>query len=255
MVAPGVAGAAAPKAHAAGGAPPAPAVYSSIVQVRIDRTERAIERATKQIENNLPDKAAINLKVVRRQMAAAWRGARYLVNTVAPPPPAAADSVHAHASGGPVAVPGASPFAGPAETAVRVLSLQHEVIAATLQLIDGAHGTGLDAPSRTLNFALDRRDAALKELAIAFPPAPPAAVADRVRARASLAPNPGAIDGPIQGTLAELDDETQVAVGTSTDATDLTVGGKKLLTKAVATVATTKTFISSTWPPPPPAAG
>ena len=76
-----------PKAQASGG-DAVDLVYPSIVAVRVARTERALERATKRIENGKPADAAITLKVVRRQLASSWRGAKYVIRTTpAPPPP------------------------------------------------------------------------------------------------------------------------------------------------------------------------
>ena len=120
--------------------------YPSIVQVRVNRTEKALERATKKIENGKPVEAATTMKVVRRQLGAAWRGAKYVIRTTPPPPPeedADAASVKAHKSGdGPMG----PTYASPADTAFLVLSLQHEVATETVQLIDGSHGTGLERP-------------------------------------------------------------------------------------------------------------
>ena len=74
------------KAKAAGG-DAVELIYPSLVRVRVARTERALDRATRKIENGKPVKAATTLKVVRRQMAAAWRGAKYIIRTTPPPPP------------------------------------------------------------------------------------------------------------------------------------------------------------------------
>ena len=68
-------------------APTVELIYPSVVQVRIGRAERALERATKRIESGEVDKAALSLKVVRRQTAAAWRGAKYVIRTAPPPVP------------------------------------------------------------------------------------------------------------------------------------------------------------------------
>ena len=62
-------------------------IYPSLVQVRIGRTERALERATRKVENNKVAEAATTLKVVRRQLAAAWRGTKYVIRTAPPPVP------------------------------------------------------------------------------------------------------------------------------------------------------------------------
>src|SRR4051812_24056371 len=108
-----------PGAHASGG-DVVPLIYPSLVETRVMRAERALRRATGHFEDGDAAAGATSLKVVRRQMSPAWRGARYVIRT-APPP---ADEARASGDGpvGPV-------YASPAETAFAVLSLQHEVAA------------------------------------------------------------------------------------------------------------------------------
>jgi hypothetical protein len=243
-VSPAAADAKAPKAHVSGGDATA-LIYPSIVQVRVDRTERALRRATKAIDNGNQTKAAATLKVVRRQMSAAWRGAKYVIRTT-PPPPAAEARVHAHVSGGAVG----PAFASPADTGVLVLNLQHEVASAGVELIDGAHGTGLNAISTTLNFTLDRRDQALKDIVALVPPAPPAADA-RVHAHVSDAPVVDTFDMLMPNYAPLFDDEVQAIEGTKSDATDLTAGGRKLLNDAETQIIKTRGFVNTTWPPLP----
>src|SRR3954469_5630067 len=129
---------AAPEARASGSAP-VELIYPSIVRVRVGRAERALDRATKRIEHGEVAKAALSLKVVRRQTAAAWRGAKYVVRTA--PPPVAPEDRHVRARASDDAV--GPTYASPAESAFAVLTLQHDVTAAVVQLIDGSHGTGL----------------------------------------------------------------------------------------------------------------
>jgi hypothetical protein len=69
-------------------------------------------------------------------MSVAWRGAKHVIRTT-PPPPAEEDGVRARASGD---GPTRPTYAAPADSAFAVLTLQHDVAAATLELIDGAHG-------------------------------------------------------------------------------------------------------------------
>jgi hypothetical protein len=239
------------KAKASGGDVVA-LTYPSLVQVRIDRTERALERATRKIENNKPVDAATTLKVVRRQASAAWRGAKYIVRT-APPPVPEEDlaSVRARKAGDP---PAAGTYASPPETAFRVLSLQHDVASAMVALIDGSHGTGLNALSTTLNQVNDRRDQALQYILSVEPPVPPEEPEDLASARASqeeedAAPTFATVMPPY---AAQLDDELQAIGGTTSDATDLTAGGRRLLNAANAQVTKTKSFVATNWPLLPP---
>ena len=54
-----------------------------------------------------------------------------------------------------------------------------------MQLVDGSHGAGLNALSRTLFLALDRRDRAIEDIRVLAPPAPHSEDIARVRARKS----------------------------------------------------------------------
>jgi hypothetical protein len=235
-----------PTAHAAGGDAPATLNYPSIVQTRFDRTERALRRAAKAIENGDQVKATTNLKVVRRQMSSAWRGAKYVIRTTPPPPPV--DDQF----GDPPSPATGPAVASPADSGYLVLYLQHEVASSMYQLIDGAHGTGLDAISRTMNFALDRRDSALNDILALAPPAPPP-VDDRVHARAAQddAPVVDTFDIVMPNYVPLLADEVQAIEGTKSDATDLTAGGRRLLSDAETQVGKTQTFVNTNWPPVP----
>src|ERR1700759_3013630 len=79
--------------------PPLP----SLVQTRITRTENALDRLTNYVDDG--DTAGVTRtgKVIRRQLAAAWRGAVYYIEN--PPPPVGGDlqAQAARADGGAVA--------------------------------------------------------------------------------------------------------------------------------------------------------
>jgi hypothetical protein len=258
-VSPAAADAKAPSKAKASGAPTVELTYPSIVRARVARTERALERATRKIENGKVVEAATTLKVVRRQMSSAWRGAKYVVRTAPPPPP---EEDLARAAGDP---PTGPTYASPPETAFRVLTLQHDVASEVVQLIDGSHGTGLNALSTTLNFANDRRDGALAYILSVAPPVPPDDEEDpedpedppepltRGQARASqdedAAPT---FDTVMPNMVAQLDDELQAITGTLADATDLTAGGRRLLNAANTQVTASRGFVNTNWPVLPP---
>ena len=65
----------------------APPPLPSLVQTRLTRIDKALERLTEDVNDVDAVHAPKAGKVVRRQLAAAWRGARYYI-THAPPPPA-----------------------------------------------------------------------------------------------------------------------------------------------------------------------
>ncbi len=233
-----------PKAQAAG-TDAVELTYPSLVQTRVGRTERALERATKRMENGQPADAAVTLKVVRRQMAAAWRGAKYVIRTTpAPPPPE--DFARARRA---QATP--ATYAGPADTAFRVLTLQHDVSSSMVALIDGAHGTGLNALSTTINLANDRRDQALAYILSVSPPVPPEEDFARARASQEEGEGPPTFDVVMPNLAPQIDDELQAIEGTKADATDLTAGGRRLLTAAGTQVEATKAFVNLNWPPVP----
>jgi hypothetical protein len=249
------AGAEAPaRAHASGG-DVVELTYPSIVRTRVVRTERALERATRKFENDKPEAAARPLKVVRRQMAAAWRGAKYKIRTT-PPPPADDARVppRARRSGD---GPTGPTYASPADTGFRVLTLQHDVAAELTELTDDAPDTGLDALSTTLSFTLDSRDQAITDILSLAPPAP--SDDDEDADEASM-PARASGDGPVVTTFdtvmpnvpPQLDDELEAIDGTKSDATDLTAGGRSLLDAAEAQIGKTKTVVNAHWPPIPP---
>jgi hypothetical protein len=239
-----------PRAHASGG-DVVTLTYPSLVRVRVARTERALDRAERKTEHGKFDEAATSLKVVRRQMAAAWRGAKYVIRTT-PPPPATEDVFRPRArkSGG---APAGPTFASPPETAMRVLELQHDVSASVVQLIDGAHGAGLNALATTLNFTNDRRDGAMNYIVSIAPPAPPEAEDAGAHARASQEEDaaPPSFDTLMPNLIPQFDDELQGIAGLTSDATDLTAGGRRLLNAAEKQIQGSKAFVNLHWPPVP----
>jgi hypothetical protein len=133
-----------------------------------------------------------------------------------------------------------------------VLSLQHDVAAGVIQLIDGAHGTGLNALSTTLNFTLDARDKAIKDILALVPPAPPAQARSGPSAHASGGAVVGnTFDTLMPNTIVDFDDEMQAIDGLTTDATDLTTGGRRLLSAAMVQILRTERVVNAHWPPIP----
>ena len=231
------------EAHASGG-DVVPLIYPSIVNTRVKRAERALDRATNQLEGGSSAKGLKSLKIVRRQMAAAWRGARYVIRTT-PSPPAEEARVSGDGPVGPT-------LASPADSAFAVLTLQHDVATAMVQLVDGSHGTALAAISRTLYLTLDRRDAAIDDIRTLAPPASPDAEEASVRARASGGEAvANGFDTVMPDVAGQLDDELQAIDGTRTEASDLTAGGRRVLKKSGAQVERTRLTVNAAWPPIP----
>jgi hypothetical protein len=235
------------KAHASGG--DVPPVLPSIVRVRIDRGTASLARAGDYVDRDMPDRAVASLLNARRNMYAAWRGAKYVIATT--PPPVAADArVHhrkVHASGAPVA-PG-TVYADPPTTALAVLGYQHSVATAAYGLLDGAKGALRDAVSTTMFAALNRRDDAITYIHN-LPPPPAAAARVHTRAHASGAPVASDFSTLMPGLIPDLDDELQQVEGLLNGGA-LTPGEKRIMNLADSQVLRTERTVNTFWPPLP----
>jgi hypothetical protein len=240
-----------PSAHAAGG--DLPPIIPSLVQTRLTRAENALERLTRYVDNRQSAKVVTVGKVIRRQTAAAWRGAKYYLNH--PPAPPAEDRAargrrfraKAKASGD-----GALPvIADPFTTAVAVFGLVHDVSAETIELTDGAHGNTLTGLSRTMFWTYDKRDAMVRDAHALEPPVPPE---DRQTRSRSLKQDDAT---PTFATLMPevtqgIDDELQHIDGLQSDATDLSAKAKSILRQGEVQILLTERTINTFWPPVPP---
>jgi hypothetical protein len=234
-----------PIAHKAGsGAAP---ILPSIVRVRIARGEKALERAGDYVDQDQPNSAVASLLNARRNMYAAWRGAKYLVEHAPPPPPPAGyRTKKAKASGAPVA---GTTYATPEETAMAVLGFQHTVATASYGLLDGAKGVLRDSVSTTMFAALNARDQAIEW--IHNRPAPPPPAAYRTKAHASGAPVATGFDTLMPNIIPDLEDEITQIEGVL-DGGAVTTGEKRILNQADVQVIKTERKVNTYWPPPPP---
>jgi hypothetical protein len=247
---------ASPVAQVAGTDAPPP--LPSLVQTRLTRADKALERLTDDVNDTDAVHAAKAAKTVRRQLAAAWRGARYYI-VHAPPPPAEdaragarrpglrvrelAPKVRAHITQDEAVV-----IADPVTTAMAVFDEFHDVSSTVIELTDGARVPVLDAMSRTLFLALDRRDKAIADVHMLAPPAPPEDAA-LVVAHAAQEEGAPAFDTSMPTLPLWLDDEMQHIDGLLTDAPDLRPGGERILVKARAHIQQTETQVNLWWPP------
>jgi len=222
-----------PTAKAAGG--DAPPIIPSLIQTRITRVNNAIDRLTDYVDDN--DAAGVDRtgKVIRRQLAAAWRGAVYYIKN--PPPPVGDDArVRARVSqddAGPV-------VADQFTTAAAVYESQHEVAATIAQLADGARVPILNSMSRTLFWTLDARDKAVTTThSLDVPPAEGEEGGEDAVSFGTVMP----------GVIPGLDDEIQQIKGLKSDAKDLRPGGTKILNSALAQTLLTELQINTYWPP------
>jgi hypothetical protein len=230
------AGATAPPAHIAGG-DAGPPLYPSIVNVRLVRTEAALQRAVEFVDTAQADKAVAQLSVARTQLRKAWTGAKYVIDTA--PPPVAADGAVGRSSGG--AIPGASPYADQYATGLAVISLQHDVAATALGLIEGANTALLASLSTTIFTALNGRDTAIAYFHSKDTPAGPA--------RANGTPVVAGWGSVMPQAIPLLGDELQQINGMQKGTVSLGVG--RVLRAAELQDLKTQQTLNRFWPPAP----
>jgi hypothetical protein len=258
----------APVAHASGGAPAGPPIYPGLVNTRLVRTQKALDRAVDYADDGNTTKAISSLYTARLQVKLAWRAEKYVIQH-APPPAPAGDGlarsqaripvrvkaraqrkrVRAHKSGGAVA---GSTVADQYTTGGGVLDMQHTVAQTALGMIDTAHGTFRDSLSRTIFTALDQRDAAVAYIHSIDTPPPPAGAG--LRARASGAPVATSGWAATMSPIAdEIDDEINQIEGALGLSTTLGIGVRRTMQDAEFQDVKTQRTINQLWPPAPPA--
>jgi hypothetical protein len=187
----------------ASGAGAADLVYPTLVDVHLDRSEAALDRAATLVDRGKPAKAAPEVEAASAQVAAAWRATKYVIRKTPPPPP---PGDRAGASGG---APAGPSYASPPDTSLAVLTLQHDVIGTALGLA-GADAT-LDATLlHSMQTAADARDHAIAFIHRVAPPPPPPGD----RAGASGGAIVASFDATMPSVLPILDDEIQALKGT-----------------------------------------
>jgi hypothetical protein len=235
------AGSGGPPAHAAGG-DAGPLLYPSLVNVRLVRGEAALQRAVEYADDGQADKAVAALANARLHVRKAWTGAKYLIDH-APAAPPAGDGRVGRVSGGAV---GGSPYASIYDTALAVLSLQHDAASTSFGLIDSAKGTLLSSLSTTVFAALNGRDAAI---AYIHSIAPPPAAGDGRVGRSSGAPVAAGWGSVMPQAAPQLDDEIQQLDGTL--AGTLSSGASRVLKAAELQDVKTQKTLNQFWPPAP----
>jgi len=216
----------APIAHASGDPV---TIIPSIVQTRLTRVDNAIERLTDYVDDG--DTAGVDRtgKVIRRQLAAAWRGAKYYVAN-APVP----------SEDAPEPADDAALIADPPTAAFAVFESYHAVAATIGQLVDGARVPILNSMSTTLYWTLDSRDKAIAAARTFDPPVDPEGEEPEGEAASFATVMPG--------TIAHFDDEIQQLKGLQADATDLRPGGARILRLALAQTLLSENAVNTYWP-------
>src|SRR4051794_20796014 len=255
-----------PVAHAAGdgGGPP---IYPGLVNTRLVRTQKALDRAVDYADDGNTAKAVSSLYTARLQLKLAWRAAKYQIQHAPPPPPPdlrqrgripvqvkhhrkarksrKARRHRAHKSGAPV---GGSSTADQFTTTGGVLDMQHTVAQTAIGMIDMAHGSLRDSLGRTIFTALDQRDVVVAYVHSIDTPAPPG---DGL-ARASGAPVGGTWSTTMSPVSDQIDDETDQIEGVLALSTTLGVGIKRTLKDAEFQALESQRAINQYWPPAPP---
>jgi hypothetical protein len=224
-------------APAAAGGDAGPPLYPSIVNVRLERTEAALQRAVEYADTAQVDKAIAQLTLARSQMRKAWTGAKYVIETA--PPPVAGDGAVGRTSGGAV---GASPYADQYATALAVFNLQHEVAATAVGLTDTGGAKLLASLSTTIFAALNARDAAITYIHSIDIPAP----AGSARAAGGLIAGWGSTMTTVGATV---DDEIQQIEGALKGTVSAGVG--KVLRAAEFQDIKSQRTVNQYWPPLP----
>ncbi len=225
-------------ARAAGG--DAPPVIPALVRTRVKRGERALNRLSDAVDDGDATRAARAGKVVRRQTAAAWRGAKYYIRH-APPP---ADEAHLSGDGG-----GGPVIADAPTAALAVFQLHDDAVSDVVELTDGASGAVLNVMSRTLFFVLDARDAAIEDVHDLAPPVEDEDATAPLRARISGDEEGATFATSMPQVTAMVEDELQQIDALQSDAVDLSPGGTKILRDAEAQILLTERKVDAYWPP------
>jgi hypothetical protein len=252
-------------AQAGGGAPP---VDPPIVGVPIVRTQIALGNAADAIDAGNGAQAVGPLRASRRYLIRSYKGAKYLIANV-PPPPAGDGSanprlfrrlarrivrasrtgatsgwIRARSSG----AEGTGPAFADGPTAVfDVFGSQFSAATAAVGMAPDVSGTLLTRVQTTLNTAVVLRNRLVKIIHASEPPAPP--VEDgRVHARASGAPVAATFGSVMPGLTVLLDAELQQMKATQED-TSVPAASRAALSKAIAADTQIEALVNQWWPP------
>src|SRR4051794_8335783 len=255
-----VAGLGAGSALAGGGGPP---LYPSSVNVQMVQTETMLGKAADYVDAGDGANAVKAVKAAKSHMHKAWLAAKYLVDNA--PPPVAGDSAvrptkakkttraakrhpksPAHKSGGAVAA--ASPFADAITTASGVLTLQRDVAATMLGLLENADAALLPIVNSALFAAMNDRDTTIAYIHSIAPP--PVAGDGSVSGHSSGGAIAATWDSVMPGVLPYVDDEL-TTIDSLRARVKLSPGRSRLLDDAELQDTKTEQTINKYWPPVP----
>ena len=241
----------APVARAAGTDGPPPAL-PGLVNTRLVRTQKALDRAVDNADDGNIDKAVSALYTTRLQLKLAWRAAKHKIEHSPATPPVPDDKGRIPVRAAKAAKSkraAAAAIADQYTTAGAVLDMQHNVASTAIGMIDQAHGKLRDSLSRTIFTALDQRDIAVAYIhSIDITPPPPP---DKLLARASGAPVGGTWATIMPSIADEVGDEIDQIEGVTGLSSTLGVGIKRVLQDAELQDVKTQRTIAGYWPPVP----
>jgi hypothetical protein len=255
---------ASPQANAAGG--DAPPLNPSIVGVPILRTDTALGNAADAIDSGNGAAAVGPLKASRRNLIRSYRGAKFLIAHMPPPPAEEARAssrtfvrlakrfirasrrgtgstwIRAQASddaAGPV-------FADTPTAVFNVFTSQYQAATAAAGMTPDTKGNLLNRVKTSLNTAIILRNRLVKIVAAAAPPAPPEDA--RVRAHASQDEDAPTFDLVMPGVAVLLGDELQQLQALAED-TSVPAASRAALTNAIAADNQITAKVNALWPP------
>jgi hypothetical protein len=258
-------------ANAAGG--DAPALNPSIVGVPILRTDTALGNAADAIDSGSGAAAVGPLKASRRNLIRSYRGAKFLIAHMPPPPAEEARAgsrryvrlakrfirasrrgggsnwIRAQASG--IRAQASDEVAGPvfADTPTAVFNVftsQYQAATTAAGLTADTKGNLLSRVKTSLNTSIILRNRLVKIVAAAAPPAPPEDA--RVHAHASQEEGVTTFDMVMPGVAVLLTDELQQMQALSED-TSVPAASRAALTNAIAADNQIQTRVNTLWPP------
>jgi hypothetical protein len=250
-------------AHAGGDAPP---LNPSIVGVPILRTDTALGNAADAIDTGNGAAAVGPLKASRRNLIRSYRGAKFLIAHMPPPPAEEArvssrrfvrlakrfvrasrrgtgsSWIRAQASddvAGPV-------FADTPTAVFNVFTSQYQAATAAAGMTPDTKGALLNRVKTSLNTAIILRNRLVKIVAAAAPPAPPEDA--RVHAHASQEEGVTTFDMVMPGVAVLLGDELQQLQSLAED-TSVPAASRAALNDAIAADNVINTRVNALWPP------
>jgi hypothetical protein len=223
---------AAPPAQIAGG--DAAPIIPSIVNTRLVRAQDALGRATADYDSNQPAQAVNDMAAATDNLSKAWNAAKWVVQTTPPPP---AEDAFPDGDGGAVT------YADPPTTAVAVLTAEHDLVSASVGMMETGNAALLTRLTSSINAMQTQRLNAIKWIHSIEPPPTEDARPDGTEGGGTFA-------ALMPGYVAVLDDELQQIKGRLA-LYKFSAAAKAALNNARVKAQDTKDLVNQYWPPVP----